>query len=150
MERCINVVFMNLFGNINKQYQNNCLSIIHFKSFTDGSFKFSLQQGTIGMFLSNFNLFKIRYLFLELQVEKSILFGRIILNQKYVQRKSPCSKPGVNTMYLNIQVRVASRYFFLESILMKALTCTDTAKVPLNTPKCTEKPQEMYMNVKIC
>ena len=32
---------------------------------------------------------------------------------------------------------------------MKALTCTDTAKVPLNTPKCTEKPQEMYMNVKI-
>ena len=27
---------------------------------------------------------------------------------------------------------------------MKALTCTDTAKVPLNTPKCTEKPQEMY------
>ena len=28
-------------------------------------------------------------------------------------------------------------------------TCTDTAKVPLNTPKCTEKPQEMYMNVKI-
>ena len=46
--------------------------------------------------------------------------------------------------------RVASRYFFLESILMKALTCTDTAKVPLNTPKCTEKPQEMYMNVKIC
>ena len=45
--------------------------------------------------------------------------------------------------------RVASRYFFLESILMKALTCTDTAKVPLNTPKCTEKPQEMYMNVKI-
>ena len=64
MERCINVVFMNLFVNINKQYQNNCLSIIHFKSFTDGSFKFSLQQGTIGMFLSNFNLFKIRYLFL--------------------------------------------------------------------------------------
>ena len=45
--------------------------------------------------------------------------------------------------------RVASRYFFLESILMKTLTCTDTAKVPLNTPKCTEKPQEMYMNVKI-
>ena len=41
MERCINVVFMNLFVNINKQYQNNCLSIIHFKSFTDGSFKFS-------------------------------------------------------------------------------------------------------------
>ena len=45
--------------------------------------------------------------------------------------------------------RVASRYFFLESLLMKALTCTDTAKVPQNTPKCTEKPQEMYMNVKI-
>ena len=80
MERCINVVFMNLFVNINKQYQNNCLSIIHFKSFTDGSFKFSLQRGTIGMFLSNFNLFKIRYLFLLSKVEKSFLFGHIILN----------------------------------------------------------------------
>ena len=46
-------------------------------------------------------------------------------------------------------LRVASRYFFLECILMKALTCTDTAKVPLNTPKCTEIPQEMCVNVKI-
>ena len=53
MERCINVVFMNLFVNIDKQYQNNCLFIIHFKLFTDGSFKFSLQRGTVGMFLSN-------------------------------------------------------------------------------------------------
>ena len=48
------------------------------------------------------------------------------------------------SMGLFTKYRVASRYFFLESILMKALTCTDTAKVPLNTPKCTEKLQEMY------
>ena len=69
---------MNLFVNINKQYQNNCLSIIHFKSFTDGSFKFSLQQGTIGMFLFNFNLFKIRY-FIVNNTMHECYFDRVVI-----------------------------------------------------------------------
>ena len=34
--------------------------------------------------------------------------------------------------------RVVAQCFYLESILLKGLPCTDTAKVPTRTPNCTE------------
>ena len=34
--------------------------------------------------------------------------------------------------------RGVARYFYLESILKEGLPCTDTAKVPIRTPNCTE------------
>ena len=46
-----------------------------------------------------------------------------------------------------LSVRVASRYFFLESILMEAFSCTDTSKVPTNPSNCTDIHPKLLINI---
>ena len=42
------------------------------------------------------------------------------------------------TLFGDDNIRVDTQYFYLASILMKGLPCTDTAKVPIRTPNYTE------------